>query len=166
MVPAPSTLGSRGPLDFYVVRLPSRDAMPFEAVREVLSLVDAEIIAVVDLVVIERGTGTTLTTTEARALDPRHPLSAFATAVRPILTHSDLDVLAESLPASSCAAVFVVEQVWATVLDETLEASDCHVVRRGPIEHVPAQTATTLGAVSGRLGSPRLAADPTNFRQR
>ena len=43
-----------GPLDYYVVRLPAGDAMPFEAVREILSLVDAEIIAVIDLVIIER----------------------------------------------------------------------------------------------------------------
>jgi len=117
--------GSPGPLDFYVVRLPSLDAIPFEAVREVLSLVDAEIIAVIDLVVIERGTGTTFTMTEPRALDPRHPLSAFVGTVEPMLTSADLAMLAESLPPSTCAAVFVIEQVWAKTLDDTLEAWDC-----------------------------------------
>ena len=147
MAAEPDVAGPPGRLDYCVVRLPSLDAIAFEAVREVLSLVDAEIIAVVDLVVIEQGSDTTVTTTKHRALDPRHPLSAFATTVRPILTYSDLDMLARSLPAPSCAAVFVIEHVWATVLDETLDVSDCPVVRRGPIEHVAARTATALGAV-------------------
>lgn len=64
-----------GPLDFYVVRLPDRDALPFEAVREMLSLVDAEIVSIIDLVLIERSTDSTVSVVEAGQLDPRHPLS-------------------------------------------------------------------------------------------
>ena len=156
--------GSPGPLDFYVVRLPSLDAIPFEAVREVLSLVDAEIIAVIDLVVIERGTGTTFTMTEPRALDPRHPLSAFVGTVEPMLTSADLAMLAESLPPSTCAAVFVIEQVWAKTLDDTLEAWDCSVVQRGPIDPVPSPT--LVGDSGERPSRPRVLADPVTPRRR
>jgi hypothetical protein len=168
MASAPDASGSPGRLDFCVVRLPSLDAMPFEAVREVLSLVDAEIIAVIDLVVIERGTGTTFTTTEPRALDPRHPLSAFVGTVEPMLRGADLAMLAESLPPSTCAAVFVVEQVWAKTLDDTLEAWDCSVVRRGPIDHVssPSPSGTMAGDSGERRDRPRVLADPMTPRRR
>ncbi len=164
MTTEPSVAGSRGPLDFYVVRLPSRDAMPFEAVREFLSLVDAEIIAVVDVVVIERGAATTFTTTEPRALDPRNPLSVFAGTTESMLTRADLAMLAESLPPSTCAAVFVIEQVWAKILDETLEAWSCSIAERGPIAPVP--TSTRAGSSGRRREGPRVLADPVAPRQR
>ena len=150
---------SRGPLDFYFVRLPSRDAVPFEAVRELLSLVDAEIITVVDLVIIERGAGRTFTTTEPRALDPRHALSAFVGTVEPMLTRADLGVLAQSLPPSTYAAVVVVEQLWAGALAETLEASECSVVRRGPIACVPG----SMPAGESRRDSPPVLIDPVGL---
>ncbi len=160
MAAALDVTGSAGPLDFYVVRLPSLDAMPFEAVREILSLVDAEIIAVVDLVVIERGTGTTIATTEPSALDPRHPLSAFVGTVEPLLTSADLAMLGESLPPSTCAAVFVIEQVWATTLDETLDAWGCSMVQRGPIGRVPTPSPTAAGDSARRRDGPQVLADP------
>jgi hypothetical protein len=129
-----------GPLDFYVVRLPDRDALPFEAVREMLSLVDAEIVSIIDLVLIERSTDSTVSVVEAGQLDPRHPLSVFAADVTPILTMVDLDVLAEPLQPATCVAVFVVEHLWANSLNDTLEHWDCPVVRRGPIAQPIAPT--------------------------
>ncbi len=133
-----------GPLDFYVVRLPDRDSLPFEAVRETLSLVDAEIIRVIDLVVIERAADSSVTVVEAKDLDPRHPLSVFAASVTPVLTTIDLEALAEPLPPATCVVVFVVEQLWAKSLANALEESACPVVRRGPIARLPA--ATTSGS--------------------
>ena len=135
---------ARGRLDFHVVRLPARDAIPHEAVRELLSLVEAEIVAVVDLVLIERGDGTAFTATELRSLDPRHPLSAFIGMVEPLLTMADLRMLARSLPPSTVAAVLVVEHVWARVLDETLETSECSVVCRGPIGPLPVSSPSQM----------------------
>jgi Family of unknown function (DUF6325) len=135
-----TALRTLGPLDFYVVRLPDRDALPFEAVRETLSLVDAEIINVIDLVVIERAADASVTVLEAAQLDPRHPLSILAADVMPILTMADLDSLAEPLPPATCVVVFVVEQLWVKPLDDTLEESGCPVVRRGPIARLPART--------------------------
>ena len=135
-----TVLRTLGPLDFYVVRLPDRDALPFEALRETLSLVDAEIISILDLVVIERSADSTVSILEAGQLDPRHPLSVFAADVAPILTVADLDELAESLPPATCVVVFVIEQLWAKPLSDTLEQWDCPVVRRGPIARLPAPT--------------------------
>lgn len=139
-----TVLRTLGPLDFYVVHLTDREGLPFEAVRETLSLVDAEIIRVVDLVLIERSADSSVSVLEAGQLDPRHPLSVFAADVTPILTVADLDVLAEPLPPASCVAVFVIEQLWATSLQDTLLHWDCPVVRRGPIARPP--VTTTSGA--------------------
>jgi Family of unknown function (DUF6325) len=135
-----TVLRTLGPLDYYVVRLPDRDALPFEAVRETLSLVDAEIISVVDLVVIERSADSSVSTVEAGQLDPRHPLSVFAADVTPILTTADLDALAAPLPPATSVVVFVIEQLWAKPLRDTLEHWDCPVVSRGPIARLPAPT--------------------------
>ena len=140
-----------GPLDFYVVRLPDRDALPFEAVRETLSLVDAEIIGVVDLVIIERAVDSSISILEAGQLDPRHPLSVFAADVTPILTMADLDALAEPLPPATCIVVFVVEQLWAKSLNDTLEQWECPVVRRGPIAR---PSAPTMSGTGQRLQRP------------
>lgn len=145
-----------GPLDFYVVRLPDRDALPFEAVRETLSLVDAEIISIIDLVIIERRADSSISVLEARQLDPRHPLSVFAADLTPLLTMADLDGLAESLPPATCVVVFVVEQLWAKSLDDTLEQWECPVVRRGPIARL--STPTSSGS-SGRLPRPAVLTD-------
>ena len=131
-----------GPLDYYMVRLPDRDALPFEAVRETLSLVDAEIISVIDLVLIERSADSSVSVVEAAQLDPRHPLSVFAADVTPILTIADVGALAEPLPPATCVAVFVVEQLWAKSLKDTLEHWDCPVVRRGPIAQPNAPTSS------------------------
>ena len=132
---------ARGPLDYYMVRLPDRDGLPFEAVRETLSLVDAEIIRVIDLVVIERSADSTVTVVEAGELDPRHPLSVFAADLTPVLTPVDLDLLSAPLPPITCVVVFVIEQLWAKSLGVTLEEWACPVVRRGPIARLPAVTA-------------------------
>ncbi len=145
-----------GPLDFYVVRLPHRDALPFEAVRETLSLVDAEIISIVDLVVIERAADSSVSIVEARELDPRHPLSVFAADVRPMLARIDLDALAEPLLPATCAIVFVVEQLWAKSLDDTLEQWECPVVRRGPIAR---RAAPMLSGTRERRPLPGVLAD-------
>ena len=114
--------------------------------RETLSLVDAEIISVIDLVVIERSADSSVSILEADQLDPRHPLSVFAADVRPILTMADLDALAEPLPPSTCVVVFVVEQLWAKSLDDTLVQWECPVVRRGPIAR-PSTPTTSLSRV-------------------
>lgn len=138
--PLDTVLRTLGPLDFCVVHIPDRDALPFEAVRETLSLVDAEIINVIDLVVIERAADSSVSILEARQLDPRHPLSVFAADVTPILTTADLDALAKPLPPATCVAVFVVEQLWAKSLNDTLEQWECPVVQRGPIARLRAPT--------------------------
>jgi hypothetical protein len=146
-----TVLRTLGPLDFYVVRLPNRDALPFEAVREMLSLVDAEIISVIDLVLIERAADSSVSVLEVRQLDPLHPLSVFAADVTPILTSADLEALAKPLPPDASVAVVVVEQLWAKPLQDTLEHWECHVVRRGPIAHSPAPApAPRMSAPSDR----------------
>jgi hypothetical protein len=162
-----TVLRTLGPLDFFVVHLPDRDALPFEAVRETLSLVDAEIIDVVDLVIIERAADSSVSVLEVGQLDPHHPLAIFAAGVTPLLTLADLEALAQPLPPATCVAVFVVEQLWAGPLMNTLEHWDCPVVRRGPIarpsatrtpdsrrEHLPWPALLTSGISGPKSSDP------------
>jgi hypothetical protein len=122
-----------GPLDCFVIGMPTVDSMPFEAVREVLSLVEAEIIHVVDLVLIECGADGSHTQADIAALDVSNPLTAFAGTLTRFLTTDDLDAFAAEMAPGSCAAVFVVEHTWAITLGGTLENAHCPVIDRWPI---------------------------------
>jgi hypothetical protein len=124
-----------GPLDCWVVDLADFDAMPFEPVREILSLVDAEIIRVIDLMLIERLGDGRVVEIDAASIDPPNPLTAL-TALASFVNRRDPQTYVDRVRPGRCAAVLIVEHTWAQPLDEALFDAGCPLIDRTILSHL------------------------------
>jgi hypothetical protein len=129
------TVRELGPLDCWVVDLADLDAMPFEPVREILSLVDAEIIRVIDLMVIKRLEDGTIVAIDAASIDPPNPLTAL-TPVSSAVARHDPATFVDIVRPGRCAAVFIVEHTWARPLDDALVDAGCPLIDRAILSHL------------------------------
>lgn len=124
-----------GPLDCWVVDLAGLDAMPFEPVREILSLVDAEIIRVIDLMVIKHLSDGTIVAIDMASIDPPNPLTALTPVSGPA---SRLDPMAfiDLVRPGRCAALLIVEHTWSRPLGAALVDAGCPLIDRAILSHL------------------------------
>ena len=120
------------PLDYIVMAIGDCADVPAEAVRELLALESAEIVRLVDVLVVQRR-GDGIDEIETSALPASHPLAAFAGRTHDVLTHDDLCELTKDVPPAACALVIVLEHCWATELEHEMRRAGAAVTRRGPI---------------------------------
>jgi len=121
------------PLEFIAVEMADCAELSADTVREIRALESAEIIRVVDVVVVTTDDdGYDLM--EIGALPHDHPLTIFGRNVSSILTNDDIDRLAGTVSPSSCAVLLVVEHLWAVELENGLIDAGAAVVTRGPID--------------------------------
>lgn len=149
-----ANLEDGGPLEYVVYAFEACRDFPREAVRELLSLSEAEIVRVVDLLLLERSPEGTLQQVELRALHPTHPLSAFAESVTPLVTDDDVDALGPFVESDSCSLVFVLEHCWARELDMAVNDAGGTIPVSGPIDRGVAQRSLSARRASA-VGLPR-----------
>jgi hypothetical protein len=124
-----------GQLDCWVVDLADLDAMPFEPVREILSLVDAEIIRVIDLMVIKRLSDGSIAAIDVASIDPPNPLTALTPVSSAMSRHDPMEFV-DVIRPGRCAAVFIVEHTWARPLEEALIDAGCPLIKRAILSHL------------------------------
>jgi hypothetical protein len=122
------------PVDYTVFEFRQCEDFPREAVREILALESAEIIRIVDALVIRREQGE-FEEIELRALPATHPLAPIADRCLAVLADDDIERLASTLSTQSCALVLVYEQRWARELAAELTDAGARCPDRGPIDH-------------------------------
>lgn len=108
------------PVDVMVVGFPAgtRD-FPYEVARELSSLVDAEMVRVLDLVILDKDAAGRVTTVEANALTARDELRRVEADLHVVLPAQDIEAIAELLAPGRAAGVVVWQQLWAEPLAQT-----------------------------------------------
>jgi hypothetical protein len=124
--------------DVVVIEFPRPDQFPLGAVREILSLTEAEIVQLTEVAAVRRSPDGTLRRLTAPFDDRSNPLSAFGDHRRLTLPWDETVELVATLSPGRCAAFFVFELTWATDLHEQLRTAGCRSILRRPLPAVAA----------------------------
>jgi hypothetical protein len=135
-------------VDYLVVQFPAgtRD-FPHEVARELASLVEAEMVRVLDEVIVERDVDGRLRVLEPGELGPRGVLRQVESDLRVVLSDRDLEELGELLGPGCAAGLVVWEQLWSEPLVDSARRSGGRFLGVGPV------------------GGPSVDADPTGTAQ-
>lgn len=127
-----------GPIDYVVVEFPAgaRD-FSSELARELASLVDAEMIRVLDMLIVEKDEQGHVEAFEMGEMGDRQCLRVVEEELAEILAVDDIDRLAESVAPGSVAGVLLWENVWAAPFGAAARAGGGGLVATG---RVPART--------------------------
>jgi hypothetical protein len=133
-----SMLRSATERDVVVIEFPRPDEFPLGAVREILSLTEAEIVQLIEVGAFSRSPRGVLSPAPALFDDRSNPLSAFGDHRRLTLPWDETVELVATLSPGRCAALFVFELTWATDLHEQLRTTGCRSILRRPLPTVAA----------------------------
>jgi hypothetical protein len=126
-----------GPIDYVVVEFrESKASFAGALATELASLVDAELIRVLDVVIIDKGTDGTYDVREFDDLrdgDALGDLRALDGQLAEVLAVADLDQVAGVTHAGTTAAIVVFENSWAAPLADAAQRSGGHLVADGRI---------------------------------
>ena len=101
-------------MDYLVVQFPAGTCdFPHEVARELASLVEAEMVRVLDVVMIERDRHGRLRRFEPTELGPRAVLRRVESDLRIVLSDRDVEELGELLEPGRAAGLVVWEQLWS-----------------------------------------------------
>lgn len=123
-----------GPVDYLMIRFPG-NKFTGKLAPEVARLQREDIIRVIDLVLISKDENGKLVTLEPATLGPE-VAAAFNELTknnREWFSEGDIEVIAESLPKNSSAALLLFENVWATKFKEDLLEADAELIDMGRI---------------------------------
>jgi hypothetical protein len=123
-----------GPIDYLVVEFPagSRD-FSGELARELASLVDAEMVRVLDMLVVEKDEDGHVEAFEMAQLGDRPTLRTIESALAEILALEDVDRLAAAVSPGSAAGVLIWENLWAAPFGDAARADGGGLVATGRI---------------------------------
>lgn len=128
-----SMLRSATERDVVVIEFPRPDEFPLGAVREILSLTEAEIVRIAEVGAVTRSSSGILSPLTEPFGDRSNPLSAFGEHPRLTLPWGEIVGLTAALEPGRSAAFFVFELEWATDLHEELFAAGCRTLTRHPL---------------------------------
>ena len=143
-----------GPIDYLVVEFPARKpTFGGPMATELASLVDAELIRVLDVVVIDKRPDGTYDVREFEDLseaDALGDLLALEGRLAEVLAVADLDQIAGVLEAGTTAAVVVWENSWAAPFAAAARRSGGELIATGRI--ATQDLVDALGAAAGTAG--------------
>lgn len=147
-----TSLDELGPIDYLVVEFPA-DTSSFtgEMVAELVALVDAGLIRVVDIVIITKGEDGEIDALELSDLDELGELEAIEAELAELLAEDDIVHLAAAMDPGSTAGVLIWENLWAAPFAAAARRSGGQLIANGriPIQaiiaSIEADQATTEG---------------------
>lgn len=130
----------RGPIDYSVIGLPDGARHFSDAVaRELASLADAELIRVLDLVIVSKDDVGEVTTTEFDQIERPGDLAALQPGLSRVLSPADVSSLAAIVAPGSTAGIVVWENTWAAHLVLATEESGGRVLASGRADDLRAR---------------------------
>lgn len=125
-----------GPIDFFALEFPGSQ-FKGEILRELIDLVERDIIRIIDLVAVRIDADGVVEVVEMQELDPHaltvlDPLEAEASG---LLTAADIEDLASQLENDTTAALLLIENLWAVRTMEAMERADARLVMYDRIPH-------------------------------
>ena len=129
-----ASLDELGPVDYLVVEFPA-GASNFtgEMVKELLALVDAGTIRVIDVVILTKDADGSVDAMELSDVDELGPLQALETELAELLAAEDVAHLAAAMDPGSTAGVLIWENLWAAPFAAAARRSGGQLIANGRI---------------------------------
>ena len=127
-------LDSLGPIDYIVVEFPA-GASNFtgEMAEELLALVDAGTIRVIDVLILTKNDDGTVDAMELSDIEQLGPLQAVEAQLAELLAAEDVEHLAAAMDPGSTAGVLIWENLWAAPFASAARRSGGQLIANGRI---------------------------------
>jgi uncharacterized protein DUF6325 len=127
-------LDSLGPIDYLVVEFPA-GASNFtgEMAEELLALVDAGTIRVIDVLILTKNEDGTVDAMELSDIEQLGPLQAVEAQLAELLAAEDVEHLAAAMDPGSTAGVLIWENLWAAPFAAAARRSGGQLIANGRI---------------------------------
>lgn len=123
-----------GPIDWVVVEFPAGErTFAGEMARELASLADAEMVRVLDLLVVTKDADGEIDVTEFEDLGDRDTLVGLEGQMAEVLALEDIEHVAEAMEPGSAAGVLVWENTWAAPFAVAARRSGGQLIASGRI---------------------------------
>jgi len=114
MTQTQTSLDELGPVDYVVVEFPAgQSSFTGEMAAELLSLVEAGTIRLIDVLILTKGEDGSVDAMELADLDDLGPLQVLETELAELLAEDDVMNLAAAMDPGSTAGVLIWENLWA-----------------------------------------------------
>jgi Family of unknown function (DUF6325) len=129
-----TTLETLGPIDYIVVEFPAgASSFTGEMVEELVALVDAGTIRVVDVMIIEKLADGSIEAIELSEIDDLGPLEAIEAELAELLAADDVAHLAAAMDPGTVAGVLIWENLWAAPFAAAARRSGGQLIADGRI---------------------------------
>ena len=146
----PNAIDELGPVDYVVVEFPPGTRnFTGEMGRELATLAEAELIRVLDILILEKSQDGSIEAFELDDLDQVDELRALESEIAEILAAEDVANLAEAMEPGSVAGVVIWENSWAAPFSSAVRHAGGQLIANGriPIQAIIASLeAETQGA--------------------
>src|SRR5436190_2544999 len=129
-----ATLEELGPVDYVIVEFPA-NASNFtgEMVEELLALVDAGTIRVIDILILTKDADGSIEAMELSDIENLGPLEAIEAQLAELLAEEDVAHLAAAMDPGSTAGVLIWENLWAAKFASAARRSGGQLIANGRI---------------------------------
>lgn len=127
-------LDELGPIDFVIIEFPA-GAQQFtgEMIEELLALVDAGTIRIVDILILTKDADGSVDAIELDDIDDLGPLEAIAAELAELLAEEDVEHLAAAMEPGTVAGVLIYENIWAAPFASAARRSGGQLIANGRI---------------------------------
>jgi Family of unknown function (DUF6325) len=127
-------LDTLGPVDYVIVEFPA-GASNFtgEMAKELLALVDAGTIRVIDVLILSKGEDGVVEAMELSDIEELGPLQAVEAQLAELLAAEDVEHLAAAMDPGSTAGVLIWENLWAAPFASAARRSGGQLIATGRI---------------------------------
>jgi hypothetical protein len=127
-------LDELGPVDYIVVEFPAGAAnFTGEMVKELLALVDAGTIRVIDVLILTKNDDGSVDATELADIEGLGELEAIEAELAELLAEEDVQYLAAAMDPGSTAGVLIWENLWAAPFAAAVRHSGGQLIANGRI---------------------------------
>jgi Family of unknown function (DUF6325) len=129
-----TSLDELGPVDYLIVEFPAGTSnFTGEMAAELLALVDAGTIRVIDILILTKNDAGTVDAMELSDIADLGPLQALETELAELLAADDVEHLAAAMDPGSTAGVLIWENLWAAPFASAARRSGGQLIATGRI---------------------------------
>ena len=129
-----TALDELGPVDYLVVEFPAGESnFTGEMAKELIALVDAGTIRVIDVLILSKNEDGTVDATELSDIEELGELQALEAQLAELLAEEDVIHLAAAMEPGSVAGVLIWENLWAAPFASAARRSGGQLVANGRI---------------------------------
>ena len=136
-----ASLDALGPVDYLIVEFPKgQSKFTGEMADELVRLVDAGTIRVIDMLILAKDDDGVVEAMELTDVDELGPLQAIEAELADLLAEEDIENLAAAMQPGSVAGVLVYENVWAAPFGSAARRAGGQLIANGriPIQDIVA----------------------------